>query len=165
MNNPFAVINTSAKPVGFAGNNEQLGRNNSISDYFLTMSSLEQMRNVLGSTSEIPIRFNRHTNRIYFDSEVQDVISEGQYILFEGWIIVDPETFNDVYNDRWLKRYATSLIKQQWGINLSKYSGIQLPGGVTLDGDKIYEQASTEIEKLEEEMQLKYELPVNFISG
>ncbi len=64
-----------------------------------------------------------------------------------------------MFNDRWIKRYATALIKRQWGANLIKYSGIQLPGGVTLDGDKMFEEASAEIEKLEEEMQEKYEEP------
>jgi hypothetical protein len=67
-----------------------------------------------------------------------------------------------VWNDRWLKEYATALIKRTWGSNLKKFAGVQLPGGVTLNGQVIYEESVEEIKKLEEEMSSKYELPVDF---
>lgn len=163
VNNPFNTSFGGADYVEYS-TNQQIGNGSTgLTDFYITMMGLQNMQTVLGSNADIPIRFNRHTNRIYFDGEVK--VSVGEYIIFEGWLILDPEVYNDVYNDRWLKRYSVALIKQQWGMNLSKYSGISLPGGVTLDGDKIYEQASTEIEKLEEEMQTKYELPVNFMIG
>ena len=67
---------------------------------------------------------------------------------------IDPTQFTDVYNDVWLKKYVTALIKKQWGQNLSKFEGVQLPGGVTLQGRQILEDANTEIEKLEEQSNL-----------
>ena len=80
-------------------------------------------------------------------------------------LIVDPQEFNDVYNDMFLKQYATQLIKQQWGANLIKFEGMQLPGGVTLNGRQIYEDATAELEKIREDMQLNYEVPVDFYVG
>jgi hypothetical protein len=71
----------------------------------------------------------------------------------------------DVWDDRFLKRYATALIKYQWGTNLSKFAGIQMPGGVTLDGPRIMEEAQREIDKIEEEMQSYNVLPSDFIMG
>jgi hypothetical protein len=70
-----------------------------------------------------------------------------------------------VYNDRYLKRYATALIKRQWGTNLKKFEGIQMPGGVTLNGQKIYDEAVEEIKELEAEMQTTYTEPPNFMVG
>jgi len=164
VNNPFNIITSGGSGVNFT-TNDQAGMDSSLTDFFITMTSLETMQQVLGSNADVPIRFNRHMDRVYFDAEVGTRIAENEYVVFEGWAILDPEIYTSVYNDRWLKRYATALIKQQWGANLIKYAGISLPGGVSLDGDKLYDQANTEIEALEEEMQLKYELPVDFFSG
>lgn len=130
----------------------------SLSTYYINMQYYEQITEMFGG-GEYPIRFNRHTNRVYIDSDWSNALAVDDYVVFEGQQVVDPEVHTDVYNDRWIKRYATALIKRQWGANLIKYSGIQLPGGVTLDGDKMFEEASAEIEKLEEEMQDKYEEP------
>jgi hypothetical protein len=71
----------------------------------------------------------------------------------------------DIYNDMWLKRYATALVKYQWGENLSKFSGIQLPGGVTLDAQQIKQEAQEEIQRLEEESRLNFEMPVMDMIG
>ena len=76
--------------------------------------------------------------------------------------LIDPEVYGRVWNDRWVKEYATALIKRTWGNNLKKFSGVQLPGGVTLNGDKIFQEAIDEIKALEAEMQDKYELPTEF---
>jgi hypothetical protein len=86
----------------------------------------------------------------------------GTYIIVECWRILDPDTYTDVYNDMFLKRYCTSLIKRQWGENLKKFAGVQLPGGVVLNGQAIFDESTEEIKNLEEEMQSKYELPVDF---
>lgn len=139
----------------------QAGASNdmAMSTYYLNMQYLETVQQMFGN-GEVPIRFNRHTNRVHLDMDWSEAsVNVGDYIVLHGWTALDPETYSDVYNDRWLKRYCTALIKRQWGANLIKYSGIQLPGGVTLDGDKIFDEASQEIEKLEEEMQDKYEEP------
>lgn len=164
VNNPFNTAFNTNGSINFT-TNDQAGMSGTLTDFFITMTSLETMQQVLGSNSDVPIRFSRHTNKIHFDSEVGNRVNDGDYVVFEGWAIIDPEEYTKIYNDRWLRRYATALIKQQWGANLIKYSGIALPGGVTLDGDKLYDQANTEIQALEDEMQLKYELPVDFMSG
>ena len=82
----------------------------------------------------------------------------GDYIIADGYKAIDPEVYTDVYGDSWLKKYTTALIKRQWGSNLSKFEGMQLPGGVTFNGKVIYEEADAEIMKMEEEI-------VNSVSG
>jgi len=76
--------------------------------------------------------------------------------------MIDSAQYASVWNDRWLKEYATALIKKNWGTNLKKFAGVQLPGGVTLNGQVIFDEATEEIKALEEEMSSKYELPVDF---
>ena len=87
------------------------------------------------------------------------------YLVIECYRIVDPDTFTDVYNDYYLKRYATALIKHQWGINLLKFEGMQMPGGVTFNGRQIFDDAREEIEKLTEEARLNWEEPIDFYTG
>lgn len=112
-----------------------------------------------------PIRFNRHQNRLYVDMDWNDDIDIGDYIIVEASRILDPDTFTDVYNDGYLKRYATALLKQQWGTNLKKFEGVQLPGGVTLNGQVIYNEATEELETLREEVKNTYQLPTDFFVG
>lgn len=112
-----------------------------------------------------PIRFNRHQNRLYIDLDWNTDVAIGEYVIVEAYRILDPNTFTDVYNDMFLKKYATALIKKQWGNNLKKFEGVQMPGGVTLNGQKIYDEAVEEIEKLKEEVQSNYQLPVDFFTG
>ena len=112
------------------------------------------------------ITFNRLQNRVYIHGEFEDQeIEAGDYIVFEAFSTIDGETFTDVYNDIFLKEYLTQLIKQQWGANLSKFEGMQLPGGVTLNGKVIYQEATEELIRLEEKVRLNYELPVDFFLG
>ena len=89
----------------------------------------------------------------------------GDYLIVNAFRILDPSTYTDVYNDMFLKRYATALIKRQWGENLKKFEGVQLPGGVTLNGQKIYDEAIEELTKIEEEVQSRFELPTDFFVG
>ena len=92
-------------------------------------------------------------------------IAAGDYVVLECYRTIDPEAFTAVYNDRFLKDYTTQLIKQQWGANLIKFEGMQLPGGVTLNGRQIYDDATAEIERLKETMRLEYEFPADFFVG
>jgi hypothetical protein len=92
-------------------------------------------------------------------------VQAGQYIIVDCYRALDPTTWADVWNDMWLKRYATALVKKQWATNIKKFSGLQLPGGVTLDGDKLYDEASEEIKELEDQMQTNYSLPPDFMIG
>jgi len=109
--------------------------------------------------------FSRHQNRLYVEADWSSKIGVGEYIIVEGYETIDPDTHNDVYNDRFLKKYVTALIKRQWGLNLIKFEGMQLPGGVTLNGRQIYDDAVQDIEKIEEQMQLTYEMPPDFFVG
>jgi hypothetical protein len=106
--------------------------------------------------------FSRHQNRLYVEG---DDLVEGIYIIVEGQEIIDPELFTTIYNDMLLKKYLVALIKRQWGANLIKFEGMVLPGGVTLNGRQIYDDAITDIEKIEETMQLTYEAPIDFFVG
>jgi len=124
------------------------------------LTTLEQLL-----VTQRQIRFNRKMNRVYVDTDWDKTFNPGDYVTFEAYSVVDPTEFSEVYDDMFLKKYATSLIKRQWGENMKKFGGIQLPGGVTLNGDKIFEEAITEIDQIERDMQLKYELPPTFMVG
>ena len=87
------------------------------------------------------------------------------YIVIECYRVIDPDTYTDVYNDYFLKRYATALIKRQWGTNLIKFEGMVMPGGVTFNGRQIFDDANEEITRLEEEARLNWEQPVDFMIG
>ena len=131
--------------------------------YYMMIQNIELAEQLfVGKQS---LRFNRHVNKLYIDMAWQEKISVGEYIIIEGYQIVDPETYPDVWEDRWLKRYATAMVKQQWGTNLKKFEGIAMPGGVTFNGQKIYDEASEELEKLEQEMISSYSLPVSDMIG
>ena len=112
-----------------------------------------------------PFDYNRHMDRIYIHMDWTNDIKVDEYLILECYRILDPETYKQIYNDRWLKRYTTSLIKKQWGLNLIKYDGMTLPGGLTYSGSTILDAATEEISTLEEEIHLTFELPLNFIVG
>ncbi len=92
-------------------------------------------------------------------------VNAGEFIVLESWVVIDPQEFTKVYDDRLLKQYVTAIFKRQWGTNLSKFENIQLPGGVSFNGQQIYDQANEEVLRLEEEMQVKFEEPPGFIVG
>jgi hypothetical protein len=112
-----------------------------------------------------PVRFNRHMNRLYLDMSWDVDVRLGDVVIIEAFRFLDPNVYTDVYNDMMFKKYATALIKRQWGINLKKFEGIQLPGGVILNGQRIYDEAIQEIEKLEADIRSTWEEPVNFLVG
>lgn len=115
--------------------------------------------------SDRQIRFNRKTNKLHLDLDWDDTFEVGDYIVVDAMVLVDGAEYAEVYDDMFLKKYSTALIKRQWGENMKKFGGIQLPGGVTLNGDQIFQEAVNEISTIEEEMQLKYELPPSFQVG
>jgi len=124
-------------------------------NYTLTQQHLRSLE--LMFSGEVPIRFQRHMKRLYIDwAWGQTEAPIGTIVVAECYATIDPNFYNAVWNDRWLKEYATQLIKRTWGNNLSKFAGLQLPGGVTLDGNRIYQEAVTEIERLETEMENNY---------
>jgi len=111
-----------------------------------------------------PIRFNRHINRLHIDMHWSD-INTGDFIIVDAYKVTDPDVYADVWADRWLMTYTTSLIKRQWGENLKKFEGLQMPGGLTFNGQKIWEEATEEIRRLEDEMINSYSLPVSDMTG
>ena len=131
--------------------------NYNLSNYYLAMQHIQFLEEIL--VGKQPLRYNRHVNKLYIDMDWAKV-NTGQYIIAEAYNIVDPNTYADVWKDRWLQNYATAKIKYQWGSNLTKFEGMQLPGGVTFNGAQILQDSQAEIEKLEEDMITSYSLPV-----
>jgi len=112
------------------------------------------------------VTFSRRQNRLYIFGDFEDEdLQEGDFLIAEIFQTIDPETHTSIYNDMFIKDYTTALIKQQWGANLSKFEGMQLPGGVTMNGRQIYEDATADIERLEEKLRNEQELPVDFFVG
>ncbi len=110
--------------------------------------------------------FSRNQNRLYIHGEFEEQeIKAGNFLVIEVFQAIDPETFTDIYNDIFLKEYLTQLIKQQWGANLIKFEGMQLPGGVQLNGRQLYDDATQELERLREQVRLTHEMPVDFFLG
>lgn len=128
----------------------------SLVNYYMTMAHLRFMEEML--TGQQPIRYNRHVNKLFIDTN-WNKLDIGQYIVVEAYQIVDPNIYTDVWKDRWLQNYATAKIKYQWGSNLTKFTGMQLPGGVQFNGEQILSDAKEEIQKMEEEMSINYVLP------
>lgn len=112
--------------------------------------------------------WSRHQDRLYIWGEFADGLNNiklDDYVIAEIYTLVDPDSHTSVYNDMFVKNYTTALIKQQWGINMSKFEGMQLPGGVTINGRQILEDANTELKELEEKLRLEQELPPDFFVG
>jgi len=124
--------------------------------YAMVKSYLEDIDFLL--TTDKQVRFNKRQNRMYLDID-WGAQSVGNYIVIDCYRILDPNTFTEVYNDSFLKKYLTSLIKKQWGQNLIKFRGVKLPGGVELNGREIYEDAERELRDLKQVMALEHELP------
>jgi hypothetical protein len=131
--------------------------------YYTVKREIELINQLL--VGQKPIRFNRHMNRLFIDMDWSADVAVGEYLLVDCYRILDPETYRDVYDDRFLKMYTTALIKRQWGDNLKKFSGMQLPGGVTLNGETIYNEAMVEIKQIEDDIQSSFQLPVDFFTG
>jgi hypothetical protein len=124
--------------------------------YDMTQQYLQLLRQFLSPDKSI--RFNRVANKLYIDSDKRQ-FTAGMYL------IIDPRVYPEVYNDRLLKKYCVALVRWQWGVNLSKYSGIKLPGDITLDGQSMMKDSWQQKEDIEKEIILKGELPVDFIMG
>ena len=135
----------------------------SIVHYQMTMQHLDFLDHIL--VGEKPMRFNQLSNRLYLDMDWGTDITAGEYLIFEVYRKVDPDTYTDLYDDIYLKRYLTSLIKRQWGQNLSKFSGTAMLGGVTLNGPELFSSAIDEQQRLEEEIRLNYEEPPHMQQG
>jgi hypothetical protein len=124
--------------------------------YAMVKTYLEDIDFLL--TTDKQLRFNKRQNRLYLDIDWASQKAD-QYIVIDCYRILDPNTFTNVYNDSFIKKYLTALIKKQWGQNLIKFRGVKLPGGVELNGREIYEDAEKELEDIKQRMSMEYELP------
>jgi hypothetical protein len=116
-------------------------------------------------TGQPSFRYNRHADKLYLDISWGSDANIDDFIVVEVDKILDPSTYADIWSDMFLKRYNTALMKKQWGQNLTKFEGMQLPGGVTMNGRQLYDDATTELETIQTEMSLRYELPVDHLIG
>jgi hypothetical protein len=130
--------------------------------YVMAMMHISLLEELL--VGKIPIRYNRHKNRLYLDMDWSRIV-DGNMVLIEAYEVVDPEKFTQVWTDRWLLRYGTAQIQAQWGRNLTKFVGMALPGGVQFNGKDILADAQREITELEKEMVNSYSLPVSDMIG
>ena len=130
--------------------------------YTQTKRYLEDIDFILHPDKQI--RFNRRQNRLYIDTDYSSMKTD-DYLIIECYRTLDPNDFTKVYNDPFLKKYFTALLKKQWGQNLIKFQGVKLPGGVELNGRQIYDDGVAELERLEESMLSTYELPVMDMIG
>lgn len=125
--------------------------------YFMVMQHLALIQDII--VGKQPIRYNRHTNKLYADMDWNSV-NVGDYLLIEAYEVINPDVYTDAWGDRWLQEYASAKIKYQWGTNLTKFTGLTLPGNVQFNGEKILDDAKAQIDKLEQEMISSYSLPV-----
>lgn len=130
--------------------------NGAISNFYIAKSNYELLNQVLiGPTV---VRYSRHTDKLYIDTN-WNTVQVGSTIAVECYKTIDPDEYPQVWNDTWLLRYASAKIKYIWGSNLSKFEGAQLPGGITLNGTKIQDDAQGEIQTLEDDMLTNFSLP------
>jgi hypothetical protein len=129
--------------------------------YYMTMQHIEFMQEIL--VGKPFIRYNKHVNKLYIDTDISHW-AVGNYIIIEAYDVIDPDAYSDVWNDRWLQNYASALIREQWGLNLTKFTNMQLVGGVSFNGEQILAEAREERRAMEEEaVQNLQPLTYNFI--
>lgn len=141
-----------------------LGFLGSLSEYVMTQQWLSLLDMVVDGGKK-HLSFDKHKDQLRIDMDWGKETDVDNYLIIECNRVIDPNTFTEVYNDYFLKKYATALIKRQWGTNLLKFEGMVMPGGVTFNGRQLFDDANEEILKLEEECRLNWEQPVDFYIG
>lgn len=136
-----------------------------LTGYYIQKSYIELIDFMLNT--QPAIRFNQHQGKLFLDIDWdradRNLGSGTAYFLVECYEASDPEIYKEVYQDMWLKRYATQLCKRQWGTNLKKYTNAQLPGNIAIDGQKIWDEANDEIMKMEEDLRQNLQLEMDTI--
>ena len=130
--------------------------------YYMAIQHIQFLEQLL--VGRQPIRYNRHTNKLHLDMD-WDRFNINDYVIVEAYEVINPDTYTDAWSDRWLLRYASCLIKLQWGTNLKKFDGMKMPGGLTFNGQQIYNEALQERQELENEMIFTYSLPAQDMIG
>lgn len=166
------VIRPSTTSSGLFGLNNQfimndffnLGFSGNLHYYSETMDYIKLLEMIVGGGDPV-INHSRHSDKLHIDWGWDRDVVAGNYIILDCYRIIDPATSPKVYNDHFLKKYATALIKRQWATNIKKFEGVQLPGGITLNGQQMFDESIEEIRILEEEMQTTWVEPVDFYLG
>jgi hypothetical protein len=130
--------------------------------FFMTMQHLSLIQEIL--VGKQPLRYSRHRNKLFIDMD-WNKFNDDEFILVEAYKIIDPDIYTDAWGDRWLARYASALIKKQWGTNMKKFGNMQLPGGIVMNGQQIYDEADEEINNLERDMVFNISLPAADMIG
>lgn len=129
---------------------------NSVVPYYLTIQHINMFEDLFAATPGVI--FNQNVDRIYIQTN-WNFYNVGQYLVFDGYQYIDPDEYPKVWSDMWLLKYATQLIKRNWGEVMSKFNGVALLGGITMNGYQIYQDANQEIEKLEQQMIEDFSFP------
>ena len=145
----------------FVLNNIQDMTSYSMQNYFMTMQHIEFMQEML--VGKQMIRYNKHVNKLHIDTDNKSWVV-GNYIIIEAYDVVNPDEYAEVWSDRWLQNYAAVLVREQWGLNLTKFTQMQLVGGVQFNGEQILAEARADRERMEEEAIRSYQpLTYNYI--
>jgi len=118
-----------------------------ITNYYMAMQHMEFLQEML--VGKPMIRYNKHVNKLFIDGST--AMTVGNYIIIEAYDVIDADTYSDVWSDRWLQNYSSALVREQWGLNLTKFSGMQLVGGVAFNGEQILAEAREDRMRMEEE--------------
>ncbi len=131
-----------------------------LSDYVQKMTKLSEYNDILSGAPRS--RFYQYTGHLHIDDDIS-ALTVGDILLLEVYSVIDPVKYNKIWDDVWLKEYGIALIGRQWGANLQKFQQVELPGGITLNGDAIYDQYNTKVTELKDELETKYTYPPEFI--
>ena len=129
-----------------------------LTNYFMIKQHFETIDMIINTGALVEYRFNKRQDKLYIDIDKSRII-EDQYLLIDCYRYLDPSTHTQVFNDSFVKRYATALMKRQWGQNLIKYNNVSLPGGINLNGRQLWEDGDREVRELESRMMTDYSLP------
>ena len=130
--------------------------------YYMALTHIQFLEQFL--VGQQPLRYNRITNKLYIDMD-WTLLNVDDYIIVEAYEVIDPSDYSKAFSERWLQNYCTCLIKQQWGTNMKKFEGMQLPGGLKFNGQQIYNEATQQREQLEKEMITSFSIPVTDMLG
>lgn len=136
------------------------GGGSGIENYFMAKQKLADVSWLLNPDS--PFRYRIAQHKLFIDTDWSN-FAVGTKLMVECYAWLDQDIYLAVWGNRQLRELATALIKLQWGDNLTKYNGVALPGGVTLNGEFIYQEAAQEVERLKSTWQMNYEGPLGFI--
>jgi len=132
-------------------------------NYALTMQHMRTLDMIF--SGETPIDYNKINNKLYIHWDWNNDITPGQYIITQSRVVIDPNAYNLFWNDRMLKALGTAYIKKQWGNNMKKFGGMQLPGGITMNGQQVFDEAVAEIKEIEQMIRDTYQEPPGFLVG